>query len=270
MLDFQEQALGSMDWGVTDFIYKPIVPELIMHRVDLHMRDLKNMKLIKKSNISMYDQLKDRENRLSKMQVDIIEILADIIETRDYDTSSHNMRTQYFVECMIRYMYEYHNPYQREVMLWNLEDHITSSILHDIGKIGIPDEILKKEDPLSEDEYAMIREHVAIGGRIIDCIIERTGETQYLSIAKKYIMEHHEKWNGHGYPNKLSGADISLEGRLMAIVDTYDAIVSLRPYKESVDHEQACIIVNNESGEQFDPELVKIFNEISHKFIGIK
>lgn len=266
LVNNQHEALESIDLGYSDFFIKPVIPELFIHRIDVYMQSATDLKMSMKMNVKIHDKLKEKTEEFIRLQSGIIGVLSEAIEFRDFDTESHNLRTQSYMEILIKKMLECPNKYKREIVLWDVNAHILSSQLHDIGKIGIPDEILLKVDPLTPEEFERIKEHVVIGERIIDKILKQTGENAYLEIARKYISSHHEFWNGKGYPHSLSGTDIPLEGRILAVVDVYDALTSARPYKNQESHNGAVAIINANSGTQFDPEIVRIFDIVSDKF----
>ena len=148
---------------------------------------------------------------------------------------------------------------------------IKSAKLHDIGKVAVPDHILLKPAKLTPVEFELIKQHTVYGAQILDSAIdELEDESYFLSVAREIVISHHEKWNGSGYPNKLSGKEIPLSGRLMAIADVYDALISRRPYKESYPHEVALETILRDVGTHFDPTLVELsmdvwdgFNEIA-------
>lgn len=266
LVETQRDAIRVLPLGISDFFIKPVIPELLRTRIEVYMKSAIDLKLSTKMNIKIHDQLKKKSDELIKLQSDIINVLSEAIEFRDFDTETHSLRTKSYVEIMIRTMLEVPNSYQKEISLWDVESHILSSQLHDIGKIGIPDEILLKREQLTEEEFEIIKQHVIIGERIVDKILKRSGHNEYLEIARKYISAHHEFWNGKGYPRQLSGSNIPLEGRIMAVVDVYDAITSARPYKNQGSHNTAVATIKASSGIQFDPEVVRIFSMVAPKF----
>lgn len=269
LVNSQDDAVHGLDFGIADYFIKPMIPELLMNRIKVHMKFAQEIKLSTRLNIRIHDMLKQKSEELIKMQSSIIGVLSEAIEFRDFDIETHNLRTQAYIEIMIRKMLVIPNIYQREIGLWDIESHILSSQLHDIGKIGIPDEVLLKKTPLTKEEFIRIQEHVNIGERIINKILNRSGQNTYLEIAKKYIVNHHEYWNGDGYPNRLFGTNIPLEGRIIAVVDVYDALTSARPYKIAESHQNAVATINAASGIHFDPEVVRIFNMVSSQFKGM-
>jgi putative two-component system response regulator len=131
-----------------------------------------------------------------------------------------------------------------------------------MGKIRIMDTILNKPGKLDEDEYEKMKAHAEEGMKIIERMIEQTGDEELLNNAKLFAEYHHERWDGTGYPHGLKGTEIPLLGRIMAIVDTYDALISKRPYKESYTDEEAAKIILAESSKQFDPKIVEVFLEV--------
>ena len=156
--------------------------------------------------------------------------------------------------------------YLDEISNWDLSLLLPSAQLHDVGKITISDLVLNKPDKLTDEEFELIKGHCAEGERVIDRIIEKTTDDGFLSHAKKFAGYHHEKWDGTGYPRELKGEDIPLEGRIMAVADVYDALISERPYKKAYTHEQAVEIITNDSGTHFDPKLVEAFLNVSDDF----
>lgn len=138
--------------------------------------------------------------------------------------------------------------------------------MHDLGKISISDIILNKPGKLTPDEYEKVKEHATEGERIINEIIARTGEGEHLLNAKLFAAYHHEHWDGTGYPRGLKGKEIPLHGRIMAITDVYDALVTERSYKEALSHDEAVNVIIENAGIQFDPLIVEAFKKVTDKF----
>jgi putative two-component system response regulator len=156
--------------------------------------------------------------------------------------------------------------HEDEIADWDFDLVGIASQLHDVGKIYINDAILRKPGKLTPEEFAIMKHHTDFGNSIIDRIESITPPNELTMHAKIFAGFHHERWDGKGYPLSLSGEDIPLQGRIMAIADVYDALVSLRPYKEPMPHEKAVSIIKEGSGTQFDPTLVKIFLEEADQF----
>jgi putative two-component system response regulator len=213
-----------------------------------------------------------RTEHIDKLQNGIVSVLADVVENRDETTGGHIERTSSYVKILINEMVQrgiYKEELQKMRRNWNIDVVCASARLHDIGKIAISDLILNKPGKLSDDEFTKIKEHVVEGEHIIDQIASKTGNVEFLRFARAFASYHHERCDGSGYPRGLAGENIPLEGRIMAIADVYDALVSDRPYKKAFSHEKAVEIIVNDSGRQFDPKLVELFKEIEGKFYEI-
>ena len=138
--------------------------------------------------------------------------------------------------------------------------------LHDVGKIGVPDNILLKPNRLSAHEFEEIKKHPSYGKEIIEAALHRVGSNYFLEKALEIVYTHQEKWDGSGYPQGLSGEGIPLAGRIMAVADVYDALTSERPYKVPVRHEKAVAIMKADSGTHFDPDLIEVFLQVHERF----
>jgi len=192
----------------------------------------------------------------------IVYTMADLVENRDKNTGGHIDRTSLYMKILTDAMLE-KGVYADEIHKWNLESIVSSARLHDVGKITIPDSILNKPGPLTKEEYEVIKSHSQEGESIINKTIKRTGNAVFLQNAKMFAAYHHERWDGNGYPYALCGAAIPLPGRLLAIIDVYDALVSERPYKKTFTHEEAMDIIVNDSGKHFDPLIANVFKDVS-------
>jgi len=210
----------------------------------------------------------ERTVEVCQLQTAVLDTVADMVEFRDHLTGGHNERTQQYLYVLTEELLR-SGIYKEEISGWNMDFFLPSAQLHDVGKIAIPDVILNKPGKLTKDEYDIMKNHVAVGVNALEKISSKTKEHAFLRYAIAIAGAHHEKWDGTGYPLKLSGLDIPLEGRLMAIVDVYDALISKRPYKRAFTHEEACRIIENDTGTHFDPVLVDAFCRIKDKFIQI-
>ncbi|MCL1866551.1 MAG: response regulator [Oscillospiraceae bacterium] len=236
--------IRGFELGVVDFINKPFTPPVLMKRIENH---LEQDKLIKKSLIALHS-----------LHNATIGVLANLVESRDKITGKHIERTQGYLKILVDELVT-EGIYADEILDWDMSLVLPSAQLHDVGKIVISDVILNKTEKLTDEEYEKIKEHASEGERIINEIIEKTDDDDFLIYARKFAGTHHEKWNGKGYPRGLAGENIPLEGRIMAIADVYDALVSQRPYKKAFSHEEAVRIIKEDSGTHFDPILVEVF-----------
>jgi putative two-component system response regulator len=188
-----------------------------------------------------------------------------MVESRDETTGGHISRTQRYLRILVDEMLRA-GVYAEEVSKWNLDILIPSAQLHDVGKIKVRDSVLNKPGKLTDEEFDEIKLHSMDGEGIIEKIIHDAHDDTFLLHSKRFAGAHHEKWNGTGYPSGLCGEEIPLEGRIMAIADVYDALVSVRPYKKAFTHEEAVEIITKESGSHFDPKIVEVFLIVADKF----
>jgi putative two-component system response regulator len=200
--------------------------------------------------------------KIVNLQNALLTTVANLVEDRDNTTGAHIERTVYVVGCMIEELMKI-PKYKVEMSDWNLNIVALSTQLHDVGKIAISDLILNKPAKLTEEEFSKMKEHVNYGLGILNKIGTMTDENDFLRHAQYFVGTHHEKWDGTGYPGGLSGNNIPLQGRIMAVADVYDALVSSRPYKDPMTHEAAMEIITSLSGKHFDPIMVDIFVKIA-------
>lgn len=216
----------------------------------------------------MVEGLKDRTEELQKTQDITILSLASLAETRDNETGNHILRTQRYVLLLADYLKQFPR------FKVSLDDHaidllFKSAPLHDIGKVGIPDNILLKPAKLTDDEFEIMKKHTILGAESLEIAEERLGRNSFLKTAREIAITHHEKWDGSGYPNGMKEDEIPISGRLMALADVYDALISKRIYKEAYSHEKAKEIILSWKGKNFDPEVVDAFITMENQFIEI-
>ena len=202
----------------------------------------------------------------SNMQNAVIEHLADIIESRDIETGEHIKRTKQYVSILVNKM-KNEEKYRKELDPLMCEYIINSAPLHDIGKIAVSDLILCKPGKLTEEEFNKMKTHTTKGGEIIENILHDLGNEDFLRVAFDIATSHHEKWNGDGYPYGKKGEEIPLPGRIMAIADVFDALVSKRIYKSPMPMDEAIQVIIHDAGTHFDPDIVEVFKEVKEEFI---
>jgi response regulator RpfG family c-di-GMP phosphodiesterase len=202
--------------------------------------------------------VEERTEKIIKLQNAILKTMSNFVEYRDVHTGEHDERTQYHVRLLLTEMKK-RKAYPEIINDWDIDLIMQSVQLHDIGKIAISDTILNKQTPLTKDEYEEMKKHAFFGYKIIERMEEDSGESELLTHAKLFALTHHERWDGTGYPHGLKGSNIPLQGRIMAIADVYDALVSERPYKKAFSHDEAVKIISDGKGSQFDPELIELF-----------
>lgn len=196
--------------------------------------------------------------KLTIYNQNMVEGFATMVENRDDNTGGHIRRTQAYVNLMLHKMR--HDPRYRDIVNVDyLNDVSNAAPLHDVGKIATPDRILQKPGKLTDEEYAIMKEHSARGGEIIKTTFKDTGTPEFRKIAFEVARFHHEKYNGKGYPDGLEGEWIPLHARVMAIADVFDAVSQKRCYRDAMPLDECFAIIEKGSGTDFDPELVKIF-----------
>jgi len=263
--DQEHERLG-FEAGANDFIAKPVYPQTLLARTWTHVRAKQHRDHLENHQKILAGEVATKTRALVALQKVTIFALTSLCGERDQETGSHILRTQ---------LYALHLAQKYQTQFPSLTNESIEAIyryapLHDIGKIGIPDRILLKPGRLTPVEFDIIKNHTLIGYRALEgaeALISQ--ELPELETAKNLIKSHHEKWNGSGYPEGLSGQQIPIEARIMAVADVYDAIRSKRVYKEAKSHEEAVEIFLSERGNHFDPDLVDAFHEINPLFANI-
>lgn len=255
--DKEQQAF---DLGAVDYILKPISKGVVVARVRLHMELATYRKSLEK-------MVEIKTSQLQRTQDSILDILANVTAYRDNETGAHIKRTTVYVEKLVAYLIERDHPDYRISSEYAL-NMAKSSKLHDIGKVGVPDAILLKPGKLTPEEFDVIKQHTVLGMQILDDAIQDIGDdsSSFLSVAREIVITHHEWWNGSGYPYSLKGEDIPISGRVMAIADVYDALISKRPYKKPFTHDEAMEIIRESSGTHFDPYIMEMCAPIFSEF----
>ena len=207
-------------------------------------------------------ELIKNQEKMTSMQSHMISGLANVIENRDMDTGEHIVRTSMLVRMLAEYA-RMDGVYVEEIDDRFIDLIYTLAPMHDVGKIIIPDNILKKPGRLTDEEFEIMKRHAAVGGDVVKEVLSGITDEQYLTFAADLSTYHHEWWNGAGYPKGLRCEEIPLCARIMAIADVYDALISERCYKNAMKPEDAFRIIEEEAGTHFDPKLVKVF--LNHK-----
>jgi putative two-component system response regulator len=260
--------LKGLELGAVDYIYKPFSPILLIRRIETHLLLSFQKKELKRYNEMLQTMVLERTEQVVGLQNSVMNVIAELLEFRDDESSGHIVRTQKYLEILLDKLIS-EKIYGDEIASWNLAFLIQSSQLHDVGKIKIDPAILNKPGKLSPEEFEVIKCHTNWGVEIVEKVEKQIDGHIFLHHAKIFTAAHHEKWDGSGYPAGLKGKDIPLQGRLMAIVDVYDALISKLPYKLPLPPAEAREIILSEKGRHFDPVLVEIFDSLSDKFAEI-
>lgn len=233
----ESDEFKGFELGAVDYITKPISPAIVRARVKTHL------------SLVQAEQLK-------QAHVDLVHRLGRAAEYKDTDTGEHIARMSQYSKLLAL---EFGMGEQQAELLRQ------AAPMHDVGKIGIPDAILLKPGRLTPDEFDHMKQHAAIGAQIL-----ANSSSPLLQLAHKLAIEHHEKWDGSGYPYGLKGEQISVEGRIVAIADVFDALTSKRPYKEAWGVEEALEHMQAQAGKHFDPHLINLFVNKLDAIIAIK
>lgn len=253
--DSSESEVKGFDLGAVDFITKPFVPTVMKRRIETQIE------------LSSYqhslEALVDRKvEELEKMQNALSTGFAELVESRDGITGGHVKNTGIYYEAFINLL-KNEPEYKNEITDDFIKKSIRSAPLHDIGKIGIDDAVLRKKGSLDGGEREYMEKHAIMGGNTFHKILQKFPESEFLAIAEEMALYHHERWDGKGYPSGKLGTEIPLCARIMSIVDVYDALTSERPYKKPFSHEKSMAIIVEGRGTQFDPMLVDKFVKFS-------
>ncbi len=236
MIETTDEEFG-FSLGAVDYITKPIRPGIVRARVKTHLSLV-------------------RMQELKKTRLQIIHSLSFAAEYKDNETGHHVLRMSHYSKILAKAL-----GYSESLA----EEIFQAAPMHDVGKIGIPDSILKKPGKLDIDEWEVMKLHPIIGAEIIG--EHRDG---LLKMAREISLSHHEKWDGSGYPFELKGDEICPEARIIAIADVFDALTTDRPYKKAWEVEDACNYLNDQSGKHFDPNFVPIFIKMLPEVLEVR
>ena len=241
-LDSFEAREKAIRAGAKDFLVKPVgVDEFLLHVYSLLDTRFLERRLMESRHV-LEGLVKERSAELGQAHLEIIERLGRVAELRDDATGKHTYRVARLSALLAQ---ELHLPTEEVELI------MRAAPLHDVGKVAIEDEVLLKHGPFSLEERDIMREHASLGARLLG-----GGRSELMRMAEQIAAAHHERWDGHGYPNGLAGEDIPLCARIVAVADAFDALTHARPYKEAWPVRDALVEIEQESGWQFDPRVV--------------
>ncbi len=271
-LTSSENESKGLQLGAVDYINKPINPEITLARIKNHLELKKAREILNDQNKWLKIKIAQEIEHNIIIKKTTIRALANVAESKDNETGNHILRTQNYVKELALELAK-NDKYKNQLTEEYIELVTDAAPLHDIGKVGIPDEILHKPGKLTEEEWLTMKTHASIGANAIWNSIKDIQDkiaVNFLEVAIEIAGSHHEKWDGSGYPRGLKGTDIPLSARLMAVADVYDALINKRVYKPAFTDEYTTQYIIESSGTHFDPDIISAFKNIHHKFIDIK
>jgi putative two-component system response regulator len=201
------------------------------------------------------------QSSTKELEDNVISSFADLLEYRDNETGGHVVRTSKIVGLLGSNLVM-DSVYSKDILNWeNIDLMSRAAPLHDVGKVGIHDRILLKPGSLTRDEFEEMKKHTTIGGKILQQLLDKMPSQRYLEYAQRIALNHHERWDGSGYPNRVAGDLIPIEARIMSVADVYDALVSDRVYRPAMSREEAVKLITAGKGTQFDPRIIEVFEE---------
>jgi len=273
--DDSESEVEGFDQGASDYVTKPFSAPILLKRIEKELLIVKQKQELLDSQSELQYHLENLVNlvetkaeTVNKMQNAVFNTVIDMVEFRDKYTGGHIARTGQYLKALLEEMQK-KDVYTDIISEWDMVTVLTAAKLYDIGKIAVSDTLLGKTAKFTDDEFEHMKSHVTAGVDAIERIVKKVGDEDFFNHAIKMAGTHHENWDGSGYPIGLREQNIPLEGRLLAIAGAYDALISERYHKDALSHEKACEIIEEGSGKQFDPALVKVFLGIKDQFVRI-
>jgi putative two-component system response regulator len=263
-----EDEIAALELGAMDYLLKPFNPKLLITRVHLQLELYKYRHHLESLVAEKTQQLQQINRKLELRDRITLDLLARASDMRDHDTGTHIVRTTGYARILVEDLLACPTE---GYMLTEIQgkDIIDAVKLHDIGKIAMPDAVLLKPGRLTEEEFEIIKRHPLYGGDMLRDAVQQLEDDSLLGVACDIAYGHHERWDGTGYPNQVSGEDIPLSARISSIADVFDALTSERPYKKAFSTEEAFAVLYKDSGTYFDPYLIKIVQRHEQDFIAI-
>lgn len=248
--------------GGVDYITKPFYFEEIQVRMTTHLRLRRMQESLENHNKHLEKRVQEQVKKITDSQMETIFALAKLAELRDKETGQHLERVRLFCrELGLALKSNGHKLSRRFI-----EALYYASPLHDIGKVGISDSVLQKPASLSNTEFDQMKRHTIIGARTLKLVQRRFPDNEFLSMGMEIARSHHERWDGSGYPDGLTGEEIPFSARIMSLADVYDALRSNRRYKDPYSHQMTCEMIVADSGKHFDPAVVTAFKSVHERF----
>ena len=275
-VDQMESIVRCIEKGADDYIIKPFDSTLLKARIEAslekkRLRDSEEAyrKKIEDYNLNLENRVQEQVQSITSAQVAIIFAMAKLAESRDPETGEHLERMAEYSKLLCQKL-STQSKYESIIDDKYVDNIYAASPLHDIGKVGIPDHILTKPGKLTKEEFEIMKTHSKIGADTLRVVDEKHSGNDLVHMGIEIAESHHEKWDGSGYPNGLSGKNIPLAGRILALGDVYDALTSKRVYKEAFSHDKSREIIIEGRNMHFDPDVVDAFISVENEFLTIK
>jgi len=272
----QESVVRCIEDGADDYLTKPVNSVLLRARVNnslnkkrLYDRDRQYRNELECYNQQLKHKVEMQVKEISSAQMSMIFATSKLAESKDPETGAHLERMQIFCKVLSEYLAKT-EPFKDVITPEYIECIYAASSLHDIGKVGIPDNVLLKPGKLTDNEWEIMRTHTIIGANTLRAVIDKHPGNAFIRMGIEIAESHHEKWDGSGYPFGLKGDAIPLAARILAMADVYDALTSVRCYKEAFSHEKSREIIVQGAETHFDPRIVEAFLNCEDQFIRIK
>jgi putative two-component system response regulator len=264
-LDETEDKVRAFAAGCADYVTKPFHFEEVKARVDVQMKVRQLQAQLEKQNRHLEGLVRDQVRQISMSQMATIFALAKLAEARDNDTGQHLERVQTWCKLLATRCGE-QTSRRADANAAFAENIVHASPLHDIGMVGIRDGVLLKPGKLTREEFEEMKTHTIVGARTLEAVKGQYPDNAFVRMGIEIARSHHERWDGSGYPDGLSGTDIPLSARIVAVVDVYDAMRSDRCYRPAMSHEKSCEVILDGSGTHFDPAVVEAFRALETTF----
>ncbi len=254
--------------GGADYISKPFQIDEVYARIETQLKVRRLQVELERTIQNLEERVQQQVKEISNSQMATIFALAKLAESRDDETGQHLDRVRNYCKLLAEGLRD-ESEYSRQISELFVQNIFHASPLHDIGKVGVPDSILLKPAKLTNEEFDVMKQHTLIGTRTLRAVSHQYPHNAIINMGIEISRNHHEHWDGRGYPDGLSGNAIPLSARIMAIADVYDALRSKRAYKPAFDHREASEIILGSSGTHLDAVIVNVFHRMSEKFIRV-
>lgn len=263
-----DNEIRGLELGAIDYIRKPLNMASLRKRIEVHIKLRQSRICVEKQNQQLEITVYNRTKELIVTRDMTINALVGLLEVRNIESSNHAKRTQHMMKVLCAHLKE-QSVFDEILTDDYVRELVKTAPLHDIGKVGIPDSILLKPGKLTTDEFELIKKHTTYGVEALSHDLPEDDIVSFIRTAIEIVGGHHERFDGTGYPLGLKGDEIPLGGRLMAIIDVFDALINKRVYKEAFSYDKAFGIIEEESGRQFDPEIAAAFLDIRSQLIDL-